>query len=98
MLFQGASIQSAGKNIKGKGSKGRVSGVTKICILRETKNKIRVEGKLMTFSGQIRVRQGYPLSPELFNLLMADLERYVRKGVGKGKINGGKSLYTSMCR
>lgn len=50
-------------------------------ISRETKNKVKACGETgeIFWTGR-GVRQEYPLSPNLFNILIADLEEEMRKG------------------
>lgn len=44
------------------------------------------------------VRQSSPLSPSLFNLLIADLEGLFKKReVGRGKSKGREILYAGVC-
>jgi len=54
-------------------------------VLRETRNRVRVGGEVseVFWTGK-GVRQGCPLSPGLFNILIADLEEYMRKGCWGG--------------
>lgn len=61
-------------------------------VLKETKNKVRVGGKIgEKFWIGREVRQGYPLSLHLFNILLADLEEEMRKERWEGvKVTSGK--------
>lgn len=72
---------------------GLVSRVEEI--LGEIKNRIRIEGacgkEFWTARG---VRQGCPLSPLLFNLLVADLEEEMGKVKWEGIMLGGERVYT----
>jgi len=68
-------------------------------LIRETKSRVRVRGQMGEgFWTARRVRQGCPLSPLLFNLLLADLEEEMGKikwGVGKDR--GETSLHAVIC-
>lgn len=45
------------------------------------------------------VKQGCPLSPGLFNLLTADLEKEMRKGGWGGvRLKGGEGVHAGVCR
>lgn len=69
-------------------------------ILRETRSRVRVgEGLSEVFWTGRRVRQGYPLSPGLFNLLTADLEEFSEEGrMGRGEAEGRKGVHTCIRR
>ncbi|XP_067209950.1 uncharacterized protein [Linepithema humile] len=65
-------------------------------IMRETRSRVRVGGKMGEAFWTARgVRQGCPLSPLLFNVVTADLEEKMRK-VRWGEVRlGEKRIYTS---
>jgi len=64
-------------------------------LLRETKNRVRVGGEVgETFWTSRGVRQGCPLSPGLFNILLADLESYMRRGRWGGVKLLGERIFT----
>lgn len=81
----------------------RVKGVRKGLInrveevLRESKSRIRIGTQCGEVFWMARgIRQGCPLSPILFNLLIADLEEYMRKGGWGGVRLGGGEIFTLM--
>lgn len=50
-------------------------------MLRETISRVRVDGEEGRRFWTVRkVRQGYPLSPGLFTLMLADVNEELRKG------------------
>ena len=58
-------------------------------IYRETKSKVRIgKNYAESFWTEKGVRQGCPLSPQLFILFIADIEEYLRK-----KQEGNKIVY-----
>ncbi|KAL6416732.1 hypothetical protein ACFW04_013190 [Cataglyphis niger] len=64
-------------------------------IMRETRNRVRRGEDLGTgfWTGR-GVRQGYPLSPHLFNLITADMEKVMSRGGWRGVRLGGIKVYT----
>lgn len=65
-----------------------------MAVLRKTKNRVKVGGITGEEFWMGRgVRQGCPLSPSLFNLLIADLEEEMRKGKLEGVRLGRKRVY-----
>ncbi|XP_039312991.1 uncharacterized protein LOC120359478 [Solenopsis invicta] len=64
-------------------------------VLRETRSRVRVSGEVGKGFWTARgVRQGCPLSPILFNLLVADLEEEMRKVKWGGVKIGEVRVYT----
>lgn len=64
-------------------------------VMRETKSRVRARGKLgKGFWTRKGVRQGCPLSPDLFNILMADLEEELKKGGWEGVKLKGEKIYS----
>lgn len=66
-------------------------------MLRESINRVRVGGKMGEKFWTVRDvldRQGCPLSPLLFNLLMAELEEGLRKGRWGGVRLGEEKIYS----
>lgn len=92
-----------GELIKSMRKKGMREGLIERTeeLLRETKCRVRVGGKVGEEFWTVRgLRQGCPLSPVLFNLLIADLEEKmarVKWGGGGGKFRGGKNILVGIC-
>lgn len=62
-------------------------------ILRETKSRVRVGGEIgREFLTAKKVRQGCPLSPLLFNLMLADMEKLGKMKWGEIRLRGEKVL------
>src|SRR5436190_19152882 len=77
--------------------RGVREGLIKRCedVIRETRNRVRVGEEVgMQFWTGKGVRQGCPLSPGLFNLLLADLEEEMRRGGWGGVRLGEEKVYT----
>lgn len=63
-------------------------------LYRETKNRVRVREEMgkIVWTGR-GVKQGCPLSPDLFNLMTADLEEYIKKRRWKSvRLERGRSF------
>lgn len=76
--------------------RGVREGLVRRCkeVLRETSNRVRIgekEGEIFWIVKE--VRQGCPLSPSLFILLLADIEVLKKGGWGGVKL-GGRKIYT----
>lgn len=68
-------------------------------VLRETKNKIRVDEAVEESFWTGRVIQGCPLSLYIFNLLTANLEEDMRKGSWEGvRLGWEKNVCAGVCR
>lgn len=64
-------------------------------IYEETRCRVRIGEKLSTeFWVKRGVRQGCPLSPTLFNIYIADLEKKMREGQDGGLVVGNKKIWT----
>lgn len=62
-------------------------------IYTETRNKIRVNGKISEKFWMTRgLRQGCPLSPTLFSLYIGNLEEKLRRGQAGGVVVGRVKL------
>jgi len=62
-------------------------------IYEQTKNAIRVHGNITNWFGTRKViRQGCPLSPLLFALVIADVEEEVKKGQVSGALIGREKI------
>lgn len=82
--FDSVNRGGLGKAMKDRGISERL---VRKCeeIIRETRNRVKIRGKVSdVFCTGREVRQGCPLNPGLFNLVMADLEEEMRKGVWGG--------------
>ena len=67
-------------------------------MLRETRSRVRVGGGWGKGFWQGGVRQGYPASPVLFNILMADLEEEMNKvKVGRNKAKREEDILAAIC-
>lgn len=77
--------------------RGVREGLVRRCenIFRETRNKVRVGGEMSNaFWTARRVKQGCPLSPGLFNLLIADVKEHIKRGGWGGVKLMGERIYT----
>lgn len=64
-------------------------------IYRETKNTVKIgERRTETFWTERGVRQGYPMSPTLFNIYVSDLEEEMKKEQEEGMTIGREKLWT----
>ncbi len=82
------------KKLKILGVKGRLGRSIEM-IYKRTTNRVRTEeGMSKVFGSWQGVRQGCPLSPVLFNLYIADLEKWLEKNQDGGTIIKGKKIFT----
>lgn len=86
-----------GKLIEAMRERGVREGLVRRCeeVLRETISRVNVRDKEgeRFWTGR-EVRQGCPLSTNVFTLLMADIDEYLKKGSWEGLKVGGRRMYT----
>lgn len=83
------------KLVKAIRERGVKEGLVKRCevVLREMKDKTGEEKEGEEFWTVRGVRQRYALSPCLFSLIIADVEKEIRKGSWGRELNWGKCIY-----
>lgn len=94
MAFDTVSRKTVVEAVKGRGVReGLVERIEEV--LRETRCKVRIGGEEGEGFWTVRgVRQGCPMSPILFNLVLADLEEELRKVKWRGTRIGEERVYS----